>query len=265
MALQETNLLITASSLPAEFRGSPQQMYAALVARLKIMSPVGIVNIVVSDTEPTSNQGLWLKGGTKPYVFDINTARYIPMDLSDSVDALFQIGDNVPDNTNPPIWLKTKGGRAIGWFFFDGTFWKRDASVVFAAPTVSRPTDPEALEQMYDSDIATLIWYERGEWRTVSGSPGDVKFVVHDTLEEALRYNPGWEVVGANQTSWRGRLISQATKDAGSSPTTVLGVPAGVAERAAHEIYGETDGVAIDGSSPVPYPPTIAMWTLYKK
>lgn len=267
--MQDTNLIITASNLPATFRGTPQQLFAAMVARLKIMSPVGVVSIVVSDTEPTTNQGLWLKGGTKPYVFDTNTARYVPADVSDSIDIPFWVGDEAPEGTEPGIWLRTKtnGGaaRGIGWYFYDGTQWRRDASTVFAVPSASRPTDPENLEQVYDTDIATLIWYERGEWRTVAGSPGDVKMVVHDTLTEALRYNPGWDVLGANQTSWRGRLISQATKDSGTSPATSLSVPTGVAARAAHEVFGETDGVHMDGSSPVPYPPTLALWTLYKK
>lgn len=265
MALQDTNLIIEAANLPAQFTGTPQQFFAAMVARLRIKSPAGLVNVVISDFEPTSNQGLWLKGGTKPYVFDGSIARYVPADLTDSLSIPFWISDDIPDGSDPPVWLRTSGGRAVGWYFYHDGLWQRDQSIVNGGPTALRPASPGNLEQYYDSDISTLIWFERGEWRTVGGTPGDVKHVVFDTLEEALRYNPGWDVLGANQVSWRGRYISQATKDSGSSPSTTLSVSAGVAERAAEEIFGETDGVKIDATSPVPYPPTIALWTLYKK
>jgi hypothetical protein len=88
--------------------------------------------------------------------------------------------------------------------------------------------------------------------------------VAFETLSEALQYNPGWAVLGDGNQSWRGRWISQATKDPGASPETVLTVDAGIAQRAAHEIYGETDVVKMDATSSVPYPPTIALWWIYK-
>jgi hypothetical protein len=134
-------------------------------------------------------------------------------------------------------------------------------NIVQSGPTANRPSSPFNLQQYYDSDISVLLWWERGAWRTVSGSPGDVKIVQTNLLSTALTNNPGWSVLGSAQQSWRGRWISQATKDSEQSLT----VGAGIAQRNSREIFGETDGVKIDGASPVPYPPTIALWHLVKE
>ena len=101
-------------------------------------------------------------------------------------------------------------------------------------------------------------------WRTVSGVPGDVKAVYFEALLDALAHNPGWEVVGAANQAMRARWLSMASKDSGTSPVTVLPVSPGIAPRAAFETYGETEGVKIDASSLVPYPPTMALWHLVK-
>ena len=94
--------------------------------------------------------------------------------------------------------------------------------------------------------------------------PGDVKAVAFPTLTEAITRNPGWEVLGASNQSIRGRTVMQAAKDSGTSPVTTLSVNTDVAVRAAFETFGETDGVSIDVLSPVPYPPSIALWHLVK-
>lgn len=266
MSLQQTPFVIQAANLPERFTGNLQQFYSAMVARMRIMSPAGIVGIVVGDTEPNSNQGIWLKNGSKLYSWDETTKRYAPIDISDSWTQLYTVSDTVPASSTPPVWLRTVGGRYMGWYFWDGTAWAPDMNIVQSGSTANRPASPQNLQQYYDSDIGCLIWWERGAWRTVSGSPGDIKHVLSEVLTEALRLNPGWDVVGASQQAWRGRWISQATKDPGVAPETALTVNAGIAQRAAHEIYGETDAVAVnpDPPSPVPYPPTIALWTLVK-
>ena len=56
----------------------------------------------------------------------------------------------------------------------------------------------------------------------------------------------------------------EAAKDSGSNPATVLTVDPNLAQRAAFETFGETDFVKIDNTSPVPYPPEIALWHLVK-
>lgn len=273
MSLQNTNLLLQVAPLRAAFRGSPQALVEEVIRRSRIVSPSGTNFIFIGDTEPTSDVGPWLKNGTQWYVWDDNIKRYVSLDISASETAWFQIGPTTPATSNPGLWLRTTHapdsldtsvGQIIGWYGWDGTSWAPTVGIVLAGPTVLRPSTPVNYQQYYDTDIAALVWFERSAWRTVEGIIGDVKFVAWEFLSDALLHNPGWELLGAGNQSWRGRLISQATKDPGVSPPTDLSVDAGVAPRAAHEIFGETDGVDMDASSPVPYPPTIAMWTLVK-
>lgn len=273
MALKPTNLLIQLGPIPPTFKGTPQDFAVAMVERMKIVSPSAITFIFTGDTEPTSNVGPWLKNGNSWWVFDTDTKRYVPQDLSDAETQWFHLGSTSPTESEPALWMRTSKdpteadpsiGTPIGWYQWNGTAWVPYLSIVTSGPTANRPANPVALQQYYDTDLEVLIWYERNQWRTVSGLPGDVKAVAFETLTEALLYNPGWEVFGASNQSIRGRWISQATKDSGTSPETELTVGAGVAERAAFETYGETDGVQINSSSDVPYPPTIALWHLIK-
>jgi hypothetical protein len=273
MSLQKTSLLVQMAPLPATFTGTPQELSAEMVARMRIVSPSGSNFIFVGDTEPTSNVGPWLKDGSKWYVWDETISRYVPQDISDSATTWFHVGNSTPLTSDPPIWLKTTNdatqaspsyGNPISWYVFNGTVWVPYVGIVMSGPTVSRPGVPDAFQLYYDTDISVLIWWERTAWRTVDGAPGDCKFVVWETLAEALTQNPGWEVLGASNVAWRGRWISQATKDAGATPAVDLAVPSGVAKRAARATFGETDGVQMDATSTVPYPPTIALWCLVK-
>lgn len=80
-----TTLVIAAAPLDPAFTGSPQAFFDALVRRMRIVSPEGWYSVVISDTEPTSNLGLWLRDGTKPYVWSDSDRGYVPADLSDSL------------------------------------------------------------------------------------------------------------------------------------------------------------------------------------
>lgn len=261
------------AALPATFKGNPQEFADAMVKRLKILSPNGTNFIFIGDIEPTSNVGPWLKGGTQWFVWDENLKRYVPLDISASETKWFWLGNAIPPSTPPQVWLQTtkdatdldpSHGEPIGWFVFDGSDWVPFNSIVMSGPTGSRPASPQPYQQYYDTTIAVLIWWERGQWRTVDGVPGDVKFVIYEVLTEALTFNPGWQVVGANNQSWRGRLIVQAAKDAGTSPETVLTVGPGITARAALETFGETEKIKVDSLSTLVYPGTIGMWALVK-
>lgn len=273
MGLQNTNLLIQVSQLPPTFTGSPNDMFTEMVRRMRIVSPTGTNFIFIGDTEPTSNVGPWLKDGTKWYVFDPDIKRYVPLDISDSETKWFWTQNTTPPNSTPPVWLKTSKdasdvdpsvGNPISWHVFNGSQWVPYMGVVLSGPTASRINDPQDFQQFYDTDISVLIWWERGAWRTVDGCPGDCKFVTFPTLTEALTQNPGWEVFGASNQAFRGRIPMMAAKDSGANPETVLSVNSGIAQRAAFETFGETDGVKIDNTSTVPYPPQIALWLLVK-
>jgi hypothetical protein len=269
--MNDTNLLLQASPLSPTFVGTPQQLFEEMIRRIKIVSPTGISFIHISDTEPTSNVGPWLKDGNQWYIFSDDLKRYVPILIDDSETNWYKTGNSTPTDSTPPLWLRTTRdateenpsyGTAIGWLYFNGTNWVDFDSLVFAGPTASRPTSPAALQRFYDTDISVLIWFERGSWRTVAGVPGDVKSVVWDTLGEALEHNPGWELLGASNQSFRGRIITQAAADFDGSDAVT--VDAGLATRNAAEIFGESDGVSLDSSSSVPYPPQIALWHLVK-
>ena len=272
MALNNTNLLIQMAQLPATFVGTPQELANEMVRRMKIVSPSGTNFIFIGDVEPSSNVGPWLKDGTKWYVFSDELKRYVPLDISDSERTWFFVQAETPEISDPPIWLRTTHtptqadpsvGLMIGWYVFNGTNWIPSSGIVASGPSASRPSNPVEYMQFYDTDISCLIWFERAQWRTISGVPGDVKFVAFSTLTQALAANPGWELLGASNQNLRGRYISQATKDPGINPETDLTTDANVASRAAFEVYGETTTIKIEASA-LPYPPSLALWTLVK-
>jgi hypothetical protein len=282
--MNRTNLLIQMAQLPATLEGTPSYVGAEMVRRMQIVSPSGTNFIYVGDVEPTSNVGPWLKDGGKWYVWDADIKRYVPQDLTDSATIWFHLGAAIPATSTPPVWLRTtldyplnpSYGDPLGWYVFNGTAWVPFNDIVMSGPTASRPAAPLAFQQYYDTDISVLLWYERSQWRTMQGNPGDVKQVNFDTLQEALTRNPGWQVLGNNNQTMRGRFLSQATRDTTlSGGTTDLSVDIGVSPREARESWGTTDRVSLDththppaaivaSTSPVSYPPTLSLWTLEK-
>lgn len=241
-ATEQTQLQIVASALPTNFQGKPQEFFDAMVRRMKIVSPFGGTFFVIGNSEPPSNQGPWLKGGTKWYVWSDDLGRYVPADISDSETIWFQVSDTTPTSSDPAVWLRfqTVGSnvRYIGWYFFDGTAWRPSSMIVNSGDTASRPVSPVDLERYYDTDIATEIWWERGAWRTTSGVPGDIKFVSYPTLTAAIAANPGWQEIGESNVDLRGRVLVSANADGASGPTN-LPVGSGITSRAAGDLYGE--------------------------
>jgi hypothetical protein len=241
MPQEQTQLQIQLKALPPNFIGTPQEFADAMVERMKIVSPFGGTFFVVGDTEPPSNQGPWLKGGTKWYVFDETLGRYVPLDISDSETILFHVQSTTPSSSAPPVWLRTQvvGGvtRYIGWYFFDGTNWRPAANIINSGTTAERPSSPLELERFYDTTIGVEIWWERSAWRTVSGSPGDIKLVTFATLAEATTQNPGWQEIGQTNSSLRGRVFASANKDPGATPAADLSTA--FTSRAAGDLFGE--------------------------
>jgi hypothetical protein len=272
MSLKATNLYIQTSQLPATFKGTPNDFLIELVRRMRIMSPSGTNFLFIGDTEPTSNVGPWLKGGTKWYVWDDATKRYVPVDISDSFTIPFFVGATIPASSTPPVWLRTTAdatdqnplfGEPIGWYVFDGVAWVPFSGITLSGPTTARPTSPVDYQQFYDTTINVLIWWERGQWRTVSGCPGDVKMVATPVLTDALAQNPGWAVFGDSNLAYRGRILMQASKDAGLTPATTLPVGAGIVQRGAFETFGDGTQIVVAAGT-VPFPQQMALWHLYK-
>jgi hypothetical protein len=239
-----------ASPLPADFEGEPQEFFQALIERMEIQSPVGTNFFLVGDVEPSTDQGPWLKGGDRWYVFDQDEGKYVPIDILDSLPQFFTISSTEPDapvGNEAVVWLRTSGTRAIGWYFWTGSEWRPGGNVSPAGPTLSRPTTPEDLEQFWDTDINALIQWERGDWRTVSGTPNDIKFVTTALLQDALDQNPGWVYAADNDQDWRGAVIGIANKDPGASPVNAFTVNSGITSRAQADYVGSETHVLASG------------------
>lgn len=232
MALNKTNLVIVAAPLPGDFEGTPQEFYEAMIERMEIQSPIGTNFFIVGDVEPSSDQGPWLKNGDRWYVFSQIEGRYVPINIDDSLN-LFTVGEGFPAQPgvdDPVLFLRTSGTRGIGWYGWDGSSWRSINDVPPSGTTALRPASPVDLEEYWDTDINTLIHWERGLWRTVSGSPGDVKFVAQALLSDALTANPGWNYLGQDDQSVRGRVIGVATED-GVGTESVFATDSGISVR----------------------------------
>lgn len=108
-------------------------------------------------------------------------------------------------------WFKTdETGAPVGWFSWNGTAWEQMPTTVLSGNTAGRPAGVTGLFYL-DTDINCLLVYERGAWRTASGSPGDVKFVRAATIGAAITNNPGW----VEDEAVRGRVIGGAGEGVG--------------------------------------------------
>lgn len=253
--------------------GTPQEWFDEYTRRLRIVSATGRGRIVFSDTEPTDSQAVWIRG-TEILLFDAALKRFVPIDISASESHWFWVGSTTPTSTPPFLWLRTSSGttrntpntesygRAIGFYEFDGSVWRPFNNIVNSGTTAQRPAPPIDLEQFYDTDISVLIWFERGQWRTVDGVPGDIKAVAWPTLAEALLRNPGWDLLGASNASLRGRAISGATQDQGGS--TPLTTDPNVPQRAVGTTFGEQQGLTGNASTAISLTPMVAYYLLAK-
>ncbi len=241
MSLQKTNFVVVATPLPADFEGTQQELFEALVKRMSIQSPSGTSFFVTGSVEPATNQGPWLKDGVEWYVFSQDAGGYVPLDISASTARLFTVSSTEPAEPGEgeaTIWLRTAAGRVIGWYYWTGDEWRPGGNVPPSGPTASRPQNPIALEQFFDTDINALVHYERAQWRTVSGVPGDIKFVSTPTLAAALTNNPGWTYLGGANQSYIGRTLGLASKDPGATPVNSFPTDSGITPRAAGDMAG---------------------------
>jgi hypothetical protein len=275
MSLVSTNLFIQMAQLPVTFKGSPQDLSVEMVKRMRIVSPNGVNFIFIGDVAPTSNVGPWLRGGTQWWVWDTATNQYVPLDLSASFTTPFAIGNSTPSATNPPVWLRTTQDRSdvnptavgepLGWFVFDGVSWVPFNSLVNSGGTAGRPSNPVNLQQYFDSDIGTLIWFEGGNWKTVDGVRGDLKFVTAATAAAALLPNPGWAIAVSQFPQFAGLTPVTATSDPGLAPAFTVAPAAGAAAQPQGAVVGTGPQLLqINPLSALAYTPTIALHLLVK-
>ncbi len=156
-------------------------------------------------------------------------------------------GPNTPSPENQSIpWFKTDSSfNPIGLFAWNGSAWISTPLITPSGATGSRPISPAVGTQYFDTTINVQLVFERGAWRTLAGSPGDVKFVNTDTIENALLANPGWVELSA---AW-GRVLGGA------------GAGSGLTSRAVGSVFGEethlqgvnelpahTHGISVNGA-----------------
>jgi hypothetical protein len=97
-----------------------------------------------------------------------------------------------PEDRDKP-WLKTAANlKPIALFAWDGADWTALPFIVPSSVTSARPENPTVGQKFFDTLISVELTFERGAWRTSSGSPGDIKFVATELLSDALLRNPGW-------------------------------------------------------------------------
>jgi hypothetical protein len=152
------------------FKGGPNDLYTEMIKRMRIMSPSGTNFVFVGDTEPTANVGPWLKNGTQWYVWDVNTKRYVPQDISASFTSAYWLGLSQPPNGTPALWLKTSKdattstsqdwGNAIRWFFWNGSAWLWPHDI----PTGS------GIRQMWTGTELDLWSYDGGDGTDPAGA-----------------------------------------------------------------------------------------------
>lgn len=257
----KTSLRLSGAPLQPTFNGTPQQFFEQILARTTIVSPFQLATFWTGDTAPTSDQGPWLKGGTQWWVWSADDAAYIPLDVSQSVEPAYWAQFNTPSSATPALWFKFDAAsgatRVVNVLYYNGpdvydsTAW--ESVFMRTGATADRPTNPTNLEMFYDTDISVLIWFERGEWRTVSGTPGDVKFTTHSKATDATTANPGWEILGtgdSNNAAWRGCVIGQATRDA-SGTETDLSMTSPATTHSARTVIGEEEHVLEADETPV--------------
>ena len=97
-----------------------------------------------------------------------------------------------PENQNIP-WFKTDSfGNPIGFFSWNGATWAAIPNVISNGTFANAPQNPALGTQYYATDIGCVILYSSQGWTTLSGTPGDYKFVEFATSDLALAANPGW-------------------------------------------------------------------------
>lgn len=163
-------------------------------------------------------------------------AQYVAVKGLDGL-SLINFGQTVPlaeDRDKP--WLETTAsGSPVAWRTWNGSEWEEMVFPVPSGGTSSRPSNPVNGQTFFDSDLNTLLIWERAAWRTASGSPGDLKYVESPDIDTAETNNPGWFRVA----DYYGRVI------------VASGAGAGLTNRAFRETGGSETETAHNHSLPV--------------
>lgn len=127
-----------ASPLPADFKGTPQALLDAFVARLSAESTNAISFFATGSVAPSSNVGPWLKDGTTWYIWDTGTAAYIPLIVA-AESLKYVASQSAPDPAKYTFWiyLDTTGKAQSIKYYYNGA-WRdiyEDTLSTFATTT----------------------------------------------------------------------------------------------------------------------------------
>lgn len=97
-----------------------------------------------------------------------------------------------PENRSFPWWRTDVDGNPLGMYNWDGSAWVTVASVITAGPTSTRPITAATGTAYFDTTIARLLIWERGQWRTADGGVGEIRYYEGTSIDQVLTLNPGW-------------------------------------------------------------------------
>jgi hypothetical protein len=168
----------------------------------------------------------------------INTvAAYLTVAGYESVEGLVISSTEPGPDQRDRVWMRTDpgSGAPLSFLTYNAGSWQSLPSTMAYGPTEDRPTAPADGEQFFDTDLNIAIVYERSSWRTLSGTPGDIKHVRATSLAVALTNNPGWKEF----VEGRGRVLGGA------------GAGDGLTARAHLDTAGTEDHTLVEDELPV--------------
>ena len=152
---------------------------------------------------PITGFDVWLQGKQVPAGTDfpgtvqglVNLlAQYLQVAGLDAFNGINSGPDEPSSGSRDKVWYRVDtSGNPLGWYYWDGLAWAPVPIKAVSGDSDSRPESGMDGELFFDTDINTMLVWDRGKWRTASGSPGDIKEVKAETLAEALKRNPGWK------------------------------------------------------------------------
>jgi hypothetical protein len=138
------------SPLPSNFRGTPQAFADALTARLALYTNGALSLFVSGNSEPTSDEGPWLKDGITWWVWNATTGSYIPQPLEpESLKYVAQAEEPDPDVYTFWIQLSSSDGSPQAIKYYYNNAWVDIYATTFAtfATTVQLSAAIAAINQ----------------------------------------------------------------------------------------------------------------------
>ena len=134
-------------------------------------------------------------------------AEYIQIIGLDTFNGI-NYGPTTPDADSRSFpWFQTDNAyNPIGWNSWNGSAWVPIPMTMPTGATSAYPVPATAGQLFWDTTLNIAVVYERSQWRTLAGSPGDVKEVMAVDLPTALAQNPGW----IQDTTSEGKVIAGA-------------------------------------------------------